>query len=228
MIDPLLFVRYGFLIQIISSLIITISCFLIYLKTRELYELTSYKGIKYFRNTFLFFGITQVIRFFLDLIRPLGFLFVFERPEWYFMFEVALFISIYASSMALIYLLLSIFWKKIKNKLSENIYLLHVIALVIALISLVGETGRLLLIIFQICLFFMLIVISLIKYGETKHKDDLSSLYLLYLIIFALWIGAGILELLTYFSPLAGFLIYLLSLVIFLAVLFKVLKKLDK
>lgn len=214
-----------FLIEIVSYLIIAISCFVIYFKTRELYELTSYTGIKYFRNTFLFFGITLAIRLILHLIRPLGLLFIFERPDLFLIFQIASFISVYASSMALIYLLLSIFWKKIDKSISKHIYLLHIIALLIGLISVVGEIGRLILIIFQILLFILLIIISLINYRNTRHKKDSSALYLLYLLIFALWIIADVLEFVTFLSPIVGLIAYLLSLIIFLIILYKVLKR---
>ena len=50
-------------IEPIYSVIIILFSLFIYLRTKEIYELTYYKGIKYFRNAFLFFGIALVEAF---------------------------------------------------------------------------------------------------------------------------------------------------------------------
>ncbi|MCK5698593.1 MAG: hypothetical protein KAH93_02010, partial [Candidatus Aenigmarchaeota archaeon] len=51
-IDPI-----GFGIELAYTFIVVVLCFLVYYKTREIYDLTGYKGIKYFRRAFLFFGL---------------------------------------------------------------------------------------------------------------------------------------------------------------------------
>ncbi len=58
LIDPtMLAVELGY------TLIVVFICFIIYFKTREIYDLTKYEGIEYFRNTFLFFGLAYIFRF---------------------------------------------------------------------------------------------------------------------------------------------------------------------
>ena len=61
--DPVMFgIELGF------TVIAVIFCFLIYFKTKEIYELTKYKGIRYFRGAFLFFGLSYVMRFLFSLV----------------------------------------------------------------------------------------------------------------------------------------------------------------
>ena len=44
--------------ELIYSFVIIICSLMVYFGTKELYELSSYKGIKYFRQAFLFFAIS--------------------------------------------------------------------------------------------------------------------------------------------------------------------------
>ena len=221
---PRFFSYSGLWIHLIYSLVVIISCFLIYFKTKELYELTSHKGIKYFRNTFLFFGITHIARLFLHVIRALRINPLIAIPSDFGIFETTFFFMVYASSMAFIYLLYSIFWKKIDRYPSSNVYVFHIFALIIAFLSIL-EKIPLLFLVFQGGLFFLLIIVSLYHYKETRHREAFSQVYLIYLLIFALSIISNILEFIAYFSPNLGLVIYALSVVLFLIVLFKVLRK---
>ncbi|KAF5428393.1 hypothetical protein C5S42_03390, partial [Candidatus Methanomarinus sp.] len=70
------------------TLIIVFICLLIYLKTKEIYDLTNHKGIYYFRNTFLFFGLAYLFRFIFmsflltkitfDVYHPFGLFMIFS------------------------------------------------------------------------------------------------------------------------------------------------------
>lgn len=218
---PSFFNHYDLWIELIYSLVVVASCLLIYFKTRELYELTSHKGLKYFRNTFLFFGITYAVRFLLSLmiisrINPI----IFQSMA-IGIFEIAFFVMAYASSMALIYLIYSIFWKKI-DKYSKNAYRLHIIALASAFIGLI--CGIPLFLGVQSILFLLLIVVSYSNYKKAKHKKS-SQLYFLYLLIFLLWVISTILAFVVNFSPIIVLLIYTVSILSFLIILFRVLKK---
>ena len=220
MAPPIFFNYYGLWIELIYSLIVVLSCFLIYFKTKEMYKLTSYKGIKYFRNTFLFFGITYFVRFFLHLIRTL----MVDRI--FGIFEIAFFVMIYSSSMALIYLIYSLFWKKLAKYPYIKTSLFHIASLIIAFISIISEAPFIFLI-FQGGLFILLTIISYLYHKKTKHKESFFQLYLIYLLIFVLWIISNILEFVVYFSPNLGLIIYGISILLFLIILFRVLKKVD-
>src|SRR3989339_748726 len=51
------FASCGFMLEILYSFVIIVCSLMIYFGTKELYELSSHKGIKYFRLSFLFFAI---------------------------------------------------------------------------------------------------------------------------------------------------------------------------
>jgi len=75
---PLFLINPNFLIELVYSVILTISCLIIYFKTSEIYKLTSHKGIKYFRMTFLFFAASYFLRFFTKMF-VLGLIFTGTR-----------------------------------------------------------------------------------------------------------------------------------------------------
>ena len=59
------FISLGMGAELIYSFVIILCSLLIYFETKELYELSSHKGIKYFRRSFLFFGIAYFVRYFI-------------------------------------------------------------------------------------------------------------------------------------------------------------------
>ena len=95
-------------IEILYSVIVILLCILIYFKTKEVYDLSKHKGIKYFRNTFLFFGMA----FFFRLI-PVSL--IFSRNIAKPLLQISLFLVSYFSILAILSLLSSIIWKKLDD-----------------------------------------------------------------------------------------------------------------
>ena len=62
--------------EIIYSFVIIVCSLMIYFATKELYELSKHKGIKYFRLSFLFFAIAYFFRSFIKIV-----LFYFDKQE---------------------------------------------------------------------------------------------------------------------------------------------------
>ena len=52
--------------ELIYSFVIIVCSLMVYYATKEMYELSSYKGIKYFRQAFLFFAIAYFFRYFIQ------------------------------------------------------------------------------------------------------------------------------------------------------------------
>ena len=132
------FAEIGFGTEIIYSFIIIICSLMIYFGTRELYELTSHKGIKYFRQAFLFFALAYFFRSFIKFTLTyfnVGQIFnIYPRTFYFGLGQITLFIFMYFSAMAIFYLLYSVMWKK-WNGNSKKIYLFHLLAFVIAISS---------------------------------------------------------------------------------------------
>ncbi len=206
--------------EIIYSFVIIICSLMIYFGTRELYKLTSHKGIKYFRLSFLFFAFAYFFRSFIKII-----LFYFDKKELITFLpifgSVTLFIFMYFSSMAIFYLLYSVMWKKWKFK--STIYILHAIALIISTIILLSKNPTIYFIT-NIILFIFITFTVYISYKQSKKKKS-QNLYIIYLMLFIFWIFNIIDILVPNFLQLFQLFIYLISIGIFLAIFYKVIRK---
>jgi len=184
---------------------------MIYFLTKEVYKLSAHKGIKYFREAFLFFALAFFFRFIVNT------LFMTRRVHHFFDLAPRIFgmlaglLFMYASLIAIFYLLYAIIWKHFKNK----IWVFHIIALLIAVLTIITRNPFLILLI-QLVVLVIMILLSLLK-----HKGHFHILYLL-LFIF------GILNIIGILIP--GFMIalqlaiYLTSIILFFLILYKVIK----
>jgi len=210
-------------IELIYSFVIIICSLMIYFGTKELYELSSYKGLKYFRLSFLFFAIVYLFRFLIRLS-----LLTYNAPRMLDMTprilgHSAQFIFMYFSSMAVFYLIYSIIWKKFKEN-SKTIYLFHGLALLLSSITLFFR-GPGIILITNVFLLLFVVIIFLLSYKKSKIKKRGLNLYFAYILLFIFWILNIIDLLVPNFLELIQLFIYLASLSIFLLILYKVLKK---
>ena len=188
----------GFETELIYSFIIIISSLMIYLGTKKLYDLTSYKGIKYFRQSFLFFAIAYFFRslikfiliFFnlgnLHSIRTLG--------------PLTLVLFMYFSYLAVFYLIYSVIWKEFKSK----IYILHLLALIFSITSIFLSNRNSY---FYINI-FLLVTIGVIFFSRHKRSNKLHAIYML---LFIFWFLNVIDILIPNFLQTFQLLIYLIS-----------------
>ncbi|MFZ1970685.1 MAG: hypothetical protein WAU65_00685 [Candidatus Nanoarchaeia archaeon] len=208
--------------EIIYSFVIIVCSLMIYFGTKKIYELSSYKGIKYFRQAFLLFAIAYFFRFLIEFV-----VISFNTNE---IFEIspiavgyfAVFIFMYLSSISIFYLIYSISWKKLKSK-SMILYLFHIISIIIALVSVIFRNQ-----IFYIGLnIILLIYATFVIYFASRRQDKSkrNSFYFAYILLLIFWV----LNVLNIFVPVffdsLKLFIYLTSLCIFLVILYKVLKK---
>ena len=218
----------GLSTEIIYSFVIIACSLMIYFGTRELYELSFHKGIKYFRLGFLFFAISYFFRSFIkfvlvyfDVTRILD-----VSPKLFGMIfgHVTLFLFMYFSGMAIFYLLYSVMHKKWNGK--KIIYLFHLLSILIGFLSILFINSFNYLLI-NLILFLFVLFIVLASYSESKKKSKKKkhNLYFIYLLLLIFWIF-NILDILVpnFFRGFQLF-IYVVSLGIFLLILYKVLKK---
>jgi hypothetical protein len=207
--------------EIIYSFVIIICCLMIYFGTRKLYELSSHKGIKYFRFSFLFFALAYFFRSFVKFSAI-----IFNDHAIFGIHPQLLslassFIFMYLSSIAIFYLLYSIIWKKLKHKIIP--YTFYIIAFIISVISIFSRS---LLAHIYVNLFLLILAFAIIyassRFSKNKKTSKMHTIYLL-LSTFL------ILNIIDTFIPnfLQSFqlIIYLASLGIFLSILYKVLTK---
>ena len=212
--------------ELIYSFVIIVCSLMVYYATKEMYELSSYKGIKYFRLAFLFFAIAYFFRYSIRFI--LSFFNIRTIHEFLPMSlgpmgPLTLFLFMYFSAMAVFYLLYSVMWKR-WNGNPMMIYIFHAVAVVISLVSIISRRNDILL---GINL-FLLILISFVYYiahKDSKTKKKGYNLYAVYMLLFVFWILNIIDILIPSFLKQFQLLIYLASSGIFLTILYKVLKK---
>jgi hypothetical protein len=215
----------GFGTEIIYSFLIIVCSLMIYFGTKEIYELSSYKGIKYFRQAFLFFALAYFFRSFIKfIIVYFNLTRIIDFPGSLFGVET-LFLFMYFSTMAIFYLLYSVMYKKWDGN-PNKVYIFHALSAIIALILVIFRTNLVYLIINAILLIFVILIISLSHIGvKNKPKSHKSKLYIIYILLLIFWI-LNIFDILVpdFFQQFKLFL-YLASSGIFLMILYKVLKK---
>jgi len=213
----------NFGVELIYTLVVIASCFFIYRSTKEMYELTGHRGIKYFRNAFLFFGIAYFVRFFirlfviaLDLPRTLR-----VHPSVFG--QLNLFLFVFASTMAILYLLCSTIWKKFPEK---GEFILYIVAFIVAAINMF-EVNQLVTIAIQLILLISTLVVSYFKiFGtEKEKKGNAIQLYVIYLLLFVFWTLNMLDILVPDFLRVVQLLIYAVSTLVFLVILYKVIKR---
>jgi hypothetical protein len=197
-------------IEFFYSLIVIAICLFIYFKTKEMYDLTGHKGIRFFRQTFLWLSIAYIVRF-LILFNKITFN-VMQKGSMH----IALFLFVFASTMSLLYLAYSVVIKK--WNFNED-FVFSLSAMVISLISVTGKNIDVFLL-SQLLLFVFAVVFGFAK----RHK--LKGTYVVYILLFLFWLfGHAALKLPMFlFNIKVG--LYLISVALFLLILHLVLKRL--
>lgn len=211
--------------EILYSFLIIACSLLIYFGTKELYNLSNHKGIKYFRLAFLFFALAYFTRtfmkFFIEYLSIQRIIDISPNSTNFMVGQLTVFLSIYLSSMAVLFLLYSVMHKKWQNN-KDQIYILHFLAIILALSIIITQSPLIYLAVNLILLLFIIFTFIISKSSQKKKKN---SLHLIYALMIIFWL----IHLLDILVPnfFRGFqlLIYLASLTIFLTILYKVLTK---
>jgi hypothetical protein len=205
-------------IEFIYLAIIVFLCLLVYFKTKEIYDLTSHRGIRYFRNAFLLFGIAYLFRF-IGVLTHIYKISFGLAPGTHFILGFV--ISAYASSIAILYLAHSVMWKRIKFSKFNDKYLHHFIALGILIVSFIANS-LLIILATQVLLFIFILVMGLINYKKNKKKHTLN-LYAIYFALFLFWILNFFTSAFRFFFRIELFL-YVISIALFILIAKKVIK----
>jgi len=221
---PIFFMNPIFLIELVYSLIVMISCFIIYFKTNEIYKLTSHKGIKYFGMTFLFFSIAYFLRFFSKML-VLGLILSGTRPNPREFITLTSLLLLYTGFMATFYLLYALSRKRLGKILPETTDILHVMAIFLS--SIILFLGLPIIFIAIILSLLFLLFVGYSDYIKSNKKKGLPQFYVVYflLILFSMF---NIVDVLIpdVFGAIQ-ILIYFFSILLFLFILYKFLKILN-
>jgi hypothetical protein len=169
------------LVELSYTLIVVFLCFEIFYKTKEIYELTKYEGIKYFRITFLFFGLAFLFRFLSVFVMLMGLTFDLDISMYLFRVFPLVFNG-YFSTMAILSLTYSMIWKEIQVK--HLLILSNAIAMIISGIAFFSRS-HILMIWAQAVLLFFTIIIAVYIYSKSKK---ISQIFVLYVLFILFWI----------------------------------------
>jgi len=168
--------------ELVYTIVILVFCLLIYIKTREIYNLTKHKGIQFFRYAFMFFGLAYASRLFLYLM-------IFGSDDMFrhfrgmrTMMPVSNLIVAFFSTMAILYLAYSTIWKKVK--IEHFLTFSNIIALFIAVTAFISRSP---LTVSFIQLVLMVFAAAIILKNHKKDKKRFGT-KALYLLIFAFWL----------------------------------------
>lgn len=203
-------------IEILFSIIIVISCLIIYFRTKELYELTLHKGIKYFRFAFLFFAFGFIIKLLFPIIR------VFEYQPFMFRGYIE-FLMMFTGTMALLCLLYSVIWKRVKSEKS-HLYFLIILSLGFSIMTSLARI-RFYVMVFQVLVLLSIIVISYANFRKEDKKSLHASLYVLYSMISVAWLANTAANFMSRISIATSIALNIISGTLFAIALYKVVKK---
>ena len=208
-----------FSIEAVLSLIIIALCILIYLSIGKISRLSGHKGINLFRNVFLFFGLAFVFRL---LFQMVGFsLVMFDfwdfRPRHLSM--LSLLFTTYFSTAAMLYLFMSLVWKKFD--IDRPVIMIHVCSVLLALGMILFRAPWIL---FGVQLTLIVLSFMLIFFAK-KKSAHFRGLFVLYSLLLLSWVG-NLLTLRPGFvlHPVASVGAHLVSIACFGVILYKVLK----
>jgi len=165
------------------TLIVVFLCFMIYFKTREIYDLTKHEGINYFRIAFLFFALAYIFRF-LHIFSILERI-TFDTDLLMDIFRIFPFFLVfngYFSTLAILSLTYSIIWEKLHIK--HTLLLFNAIAILISGIAFISRSPFLLILAQAVLLIFTIIMACYFYIRSRKF----SQLFILYVLFLLFWV----------------------------------------
>ena len=158
-------------LKVFYAFIIGIICLIIVLKTNRLFKLSSYQGIRYFRNAFFFYGLAFIIRYFF-----------IEIPRYIFLTQILFESFLIMAGFSLLY---SLLWKRFEgdNDSDRNMnslfnarfIIFYSLALIIAVLDYLWKTYYFMFLL-QIIIFSYAVSFSYSNYKKNSGKE-FSKLY---------------------------------------------------
>ena len=203
--------------ELIYFIVIFTFCVIIYLKTKDIYHLSKHKGIKYFRDIFLFFALAFFFRL-LVLFNPFA-REVFDMQLPFIFFPLVLTLVTYFSTLAICSITLTSIFKRYQD--AEHIDLIiHGISLIASLTIFLTRSP------FYLILFQTLLFLSSIVFLFTSKKKAHIQNRITYTLLFVFWIMNSINFVKRLVPREFKIPLYILSAFVFLSVFLRVHKRL--
>lgn len=211
-------------VEFMYVLIAAVLLLIIYFKTKEFYELTKHKGIKYFRNAFLFLAVAHIFRlisnfFMISEAGPLRMMDSFDQIVVGIGFSSFTILSF----LGILFLTYSSIYKKIQKGIFSKNYSLYIIAAILFIPIFLFDNMRVFLIMQTLLILFAFIMSSLSFEKQSKRKRKHST-HLLYGLFLLFWIvGMFAAEINPVYLG-VKIIAYLIALLMILLILYKIIK----
>ncbi len=221
---------YSFIIEnkeifkLIYAVIIIFICGVIVFKSDRLFRLSLHKGIRYFRNAFLFFGLGFLIRYVFSSSL------IYEKISAYA--RISNFLFEYFLIMAGFFLLYSLLWKRIEvanesylsSLFNARVAIFHLMALVLAFLDQLWNAYYFMFF-SQILLFAAASFISYKNYSRNGSKHKFLKFYFAAMVLaFVAWTLNTLTAILLNWNQIALINVYVLNIVFFLLFLYGIIR----
>lgn len=173
-------------IELLYCLIVVTLCSVIFFRTRKIYSLSKHPGIYHFRNTFLYFALAYLFRFFHMGLKATRELIGFSP----FLHATSLVIVGYLSTLAVLSLGLTVAHSIIRLKENTSLILIHTIAIISSLIVFFTRSHNVLMII-QVILLAATLAFIIVRAILAK-KQSLSQNNITYFAVIMFWIASSL------------------------------------
>jgi len=207
--------------KLIYTIVISIICFAIVIKTDRLFRLSFHQGIRYFRNAFFFYGLAFIMRYFLGTVYIFTSRTVLHASAMKVVFEFFLIMAGFS-------LLYSLLWKKfeprkesISSLFNARFALFYCIALVVVILDVLWKTYTFMFLL-QIVLFGSASIVSYIKSRESKRGSFLRLYFIVIFLNLIAWLANFIVASFLSWHQGGVISIYILNIIIFFLFLYGV------
>ncbi|MBD3203629.1 hypothetical protein GF327_05000 [Candidatus Woesearchaeota archaeon] len=172
-------------IELIYFLFVVGLSLFIYLKTKEVYQLTKHKGIYYFRKIFFYFSLAYTFRLINIIVIFSRELLGFFSPMRFGLGTILL-VS-YFSTLAILSLFVSLNIKNIKIEESNLESYMHIFAVLISVLVIFVRSYYLLIVI-QIITFIIAILLTIFVSRKQKYPKFISKNIVTYALLILFWV----------------------------------------
>jgi len=166
-------------LELLYALLLAFICGVIFFRTDKFFRLSLHKGLRYFRNAFLFYGAAFIARYLFGVFSDLNFDYAYVMK---IIFE-------YFFVMAAFFLLYSLMWKRFETQKEKHsslfnakIAIFHVMALVVAVMDNLWQTYYFL---FgaEILIFIYASVLAYSNYKKDKKQHRFLKFYFIAMLL---------------------------------------------
>lgn len=208
-------------LEIIYSIAIAGICLAIYLRTKDVYNLSHHEGLFHFRNIFFYFSAAYIFRLvFVFLLLTYG-----PRPMSLLNNHIIIFMLIsYFSTMAILSVVMTVAYRKILINVRNINKIMHISAIVLTIIVFATMSTDVLLII-QTLLLAIPVLIIVFKKPQSKAFQFSKQNKVTYILLLVFWV-INLFSLGRGYVILYNVIVSIVSILIFLTIYLRVNKRL--